>query len=331
MRVFVAGGSGAIGRRLVPLLASRGHVVAATTRSPEKMELLHELGAKPVVMDALDRDAVIAAVTQFRPQVVVHQLTDLHAATNLRNFDKAFAVTNRLRTEGTDHLLEAARAAGAKRFVAQSFGNWNYERTGRALKTEFDALDPEPPRTMQRSLDAIVHLETAVLDEGNGIVLRYGNLYGAGTGWTSPAIIGLLQARKIPVIGKGYGMFSFVHVDDAAIATVAAVERGAPGIYNIVDDTPSPVSIWLPLFATALGAKEPRHVPVWLARLGAGPAVVSMFTDIRGASNRKAKLGLGWNLLYPSWLDGLRDGLDEARLDPAVASRLLRLPLEAAA
>jgi nucleoside-diphosphate-sugar epimerase len=325
MRVFVAGATGAVGKRLVPLLVARGHKVVAMTHERANERVLVEAGAEPAVADALDRDAVVEAVTRTEPEVVVHELTSLAGATNVRNFDREFAVTNRLRTEGTDNLVEAARRSGAGRLVAQSFGNWNYERTGGPVKTESDPLDPDPPASMRQSLAAIEHLESAVAGDGAfaGLALRYGNLYGGGTGWTAPVIVESLRSRKLPIIGDGEGVFSFIHVDDAAIATVAAVEGGAPGIYNISDDEPAPVRVWLPILARAVGAKPPRHVPSWLGRLAAGEAIVSMFTRTRGASNAKAKSELGWEPAYPSWRQGFEHGRAETPVDPAAAARLL--------
>jgi nucleoside-diphosphate-sugar epimerase len=315
MKIFVAGASGAIGQRLVPLLVSRGHEIAAMTRTPAKARLLYELGAAPVVADGLDRDAVVAAVTRAAPEVVVHEMTSLATATNLRRFDKVFALTNRLRTEGTDHLLEAARRAGARRLVAQSFAGWNYERSGGAVKTEDDPLDPSPPRSMRRSLAAFVHLESVVVGATDleGIALRYGGLYGPGTSTAldSP-FVEAVRRRRLPIIGDGAGVWSFVHVDDAASATLAAVERGEPGVYNVVDDAPARTNVWLPEFARIVGAKPPRHVPAWLGRLVAGEAVVVMFTSARGASNAKAKRDLGWRLQYSTWRHGFRTGLSEA-------------------
>jgi nucleoside-diphosphate-sugar epimerase len=325
MRVFVAGATGAVGKRLVPLLVARGHEVVAMTRERTNERVLVEAGARPAIADALDREAVVEAVTRAEPEVVVHELTSLAGATKIRNFDREFAVTNRLRTEGTDNLVEAARRSGAGRLVAQSFGNWNYERTGGPVKTESDPLDPDPPASMRQSLAAIEQLESAVVGNGAfaGVALRYGNLYGAGTGWTSPVFVELLRKRRLPIIGDGGGVFSFIHVDDAAIATVAAIEGGAPGIYNIADDEPAPVRVWLPILAQAVGAKPPRHVPAWLGRLAAGEAIVSMFTRIRGASNAKAKSELGWQLADPSWRQGFEHGLAETPLDPAAAERRL--------
>jgi nucleoside-diphosphate-sugar epimerase len=312
MRIVVAGATGALGRRLVPLLVERGHEVVGMTRSPAKAADLRAAGAEPVVADALDRDAVLRAVGQARPEVVVHQLTALAGLTNSRRFDQGFALTNRLRTEGTDHLLAAARAAGARRFVAQSFAGWPFARVGGPVKTEEDPLDPDPPAEFRRTLDAIRHLESAVLGaEGlEGVVLRYGGFYGPGTSVGDGGfLLEEIRRRRLPIVGAGTGVWSFVHIDDAAAATAAAVERGAPGIYQIVDDDPAPVSAWLPALAAAIGAKPPRRVPAWVARLVAGEHGVVLFTDIRGASNAKAKRELGWNPAYPSWRQGFRTGL----------------------
>jgi len=323
MKVFVAGGTGAVGRRLVPLLVARGYEVAATTRSREKARTLYELGAQPVVVDALDREGVLEAVRRLEPEIVVHQLTGLAGSTDLKRFDDVFAFTNRLRTKGTDYLLEAARTVGARRLIAQSFGNWNYERTGRSVKTEADPLDPSPPPSMSRTLAAITYLESAVVgaDALDGLALRYGNLYGPGTGTAEDGpLVEIVRRRRLPIIGDGAGVWSFVHVDDAAGATIAAIERGEPGIYNIADDEPAPANVWLPELARILGAKPPRHVPVWLGRLAAGEALVSMFTRIRGASNAKAKRELRWQPFYPSWRDGFRAGLAETPIEPATAS-----------
>jgi nucleoside-diphosphate-sugar epimerase len=312
MRIVVAGATGALGRRLVPLLVERGHEVVGMTRSPAKAADLRAAGAEPVVADALDRDAVLRAVGQARPEVVVHQLTALAGLTNSRRFDQGFALTNRLRTEGTDHLLAAARAAGARRFVAQSFAGWPFARVGGPVKTEEDPLDPDPPAEFRRTLDAIRHLESAVRGaEGlEGVVLRYGGFYGPGTSVGDGGfLLEEIRRRRLPIVGAGTGVWSFVHIDDAAAATAAAVERGAPGIYQIVDDDPAPVSAWLPALAAAIGAKPPRRVPAWVARLLAGEHGVVLFTDIRGASNAKAKRELGWNPAYPSWRQGFRTGL----------------------
>ena len=312
MKVFVAGGGGAIGARLVPQLLDRGHEVVALTRSPAKAEGLGALGAEVATADALDRQAVIEAVTRSRPEIVIHQLTALSRMKSLRNFDREFALTNRLRTEGTDHLIEAARATGVRRFIAQSYGNWNYERRGGRLKTEEDPFDPDPPANQKRSIAAIRHLESAVLGaEGiGGVALRYGNFYGPGNGISRDGEIAeQVRRRRLPIIGDGAGIWSFVHIDDAAAAAVAAIERGDPGVYNVADDAPAPVAEWLPELARVLGAKAPRRVPIWLGRLAAGEVAVSMMTQIRGTSNAKAKRELGWQPRYSSYREGFREGL----------------------
>ena len=315
MKVFVAGATGAIGRHLVPQLIQRGHEVVGTTRSPAGASLLRRWGAEPLVVDGLDRDAVLGAVTAVQPEVVVHQMTSLRGIATARNFDEQFELTNRLRTEGLDHLLAAARAAGARRFLAQSFTGWPNAREGGPVKTEDDPLDPDPPRTMQKTLAAIRYLEETVTSATDleGLVLRYGAFYGPGT-TLSPGgeHFEMVRKRRFPLVGGGAGVWSFIHVADAAAATVAAVERGAPGIYNIVDDEPAPVSVWLPELAKALGAKPPRRIPTWLARLAAGEAAVSMMTRSRGSSNAKAKRELGWTPRFASWRDGFRHGLSDA-------------------
>src|SRR3954451_1510231 len=283
MKGFVAGATGAVGRRLVPLLVERGFEVMAMTRSPDKQDAVRALGAEPVVADALDRAAVMTAVTRSEPEVVIHEMTGLTGVTSFKNFDKSFALTNRRRTEGTEHLLEGARAAGARRFVAQSFGNWNYERSGATAKTEDDPFDPAPPVRQRRSLEAIAHLEQAVLGsvEPEGVALRYATFYGPGTGFAADGdLAALVRKRRLPIIGDGGGVWSFIHVDDAATATIAAIDGGAPGAYNIADDEPVAASDWLPELARALGAKPPRRVPVWLGRLAAGEVGVSMMTRI---------------------------------------------------
>ena len=312
MRVFVAGATGVLGTRLVPLLVERGHEVTGMTRSPEKAGAVRAAGAEPAIADALDSTATAAAVERARPEVVVHELTALPAAINYRKVDRDFALTNRLRTEGTDNLLGAARASGARRFVAQSFAGWPYARLGGLVKTEEDPLDPDPPPGLRTTLDAIRHLEAAVLGtEGiEGLVLRYGGFYGPGTSvGKGGSVTEDVRRRRIPLVGDAGGVWSFVHIDDAARATVAAIERGEPGTYNIVDDDPAPVSEWLPGLASALGAKPPRRVPAFLARLAVGKHGVVMMTDARGASNAKAKRDLGWELEYPSWREGFRTGL----------------------
>ena len=316
MKVFVAGATGVIGNRLVPLLCDGGHEVTAMTRSPAKADSLRELGADPVVADGLDPDAVVRAVSAARPDVVVHQMTALsQMGGNLRRFDRDFLLTNRLRIEGTDALLAAARQSGTRRFVAQSFAGWPYAREGGWVKTEDDPLDPSPPPAMRRTVAAIGHLERAVTSaEGiEGVVLRYGSFYGPGT---SISVGGqhaeLVRRRRFPIVGNGAAHWSFLHVDDAAAATLAAIQGGAPGVYNIVDDEPAPVSEWLPHLASALGAKPPRRVPLWVGRLATGDVGVSLMTEARGASNAKAKRELGWRPRYGSWRSGFREGLDDA-------------------
>ena len=312
MKVFVAGGSGAIGRRLVPQLLAAGHDVVAMTRSPGKADVLRSLGADPAVVDALDRASVVQAVSRVEPDVIVHQLTGLTGISSFRNFDKEFELTNRLRTEGTDHLLAAAQASGVRRFVAQSYGNWIYARTGSALKTEDDPLDPNPPAHQVKSLEAIKYLESRVLgtDGIEGLALRYGGFYGPGTDLSTQGVFTeMVRKRRFPIVGDGAGVWTFLHIDDAASATIAAIERGAPGIYNVVDDEPAPVSRWLPQLAQALGAKPPLHVPVWIGRLAAGEVGVSMMTRIRGASNAKAKRELGWAPQHPNYREGFANAL----------------------
>ncbi len=312
MKVFLAGGGGAIGGRLIPQLIADGNQVVAMTRSPGKADALRALGAEPAVADALNRESVMQAVMRAEPDAVIHQLTALAGIKSFKNFDKEFELTNRLRTEGTDNLLEAAKAAGVSRFVAQSYGNWIYERTGTALKTDEDPLDPNPPANQVRSLAAIKHLESAVV-AADGIALRYGGFYGPGTDLsTSGTFADLIKKRRFPIVGNGAGVWTFLHIDDAASAAVAALHRGDPGIYNVVDDEPAPVSEWLPYLANVLGAKPPRHVPVWLGRIAAGEVGVSMMTQIRGASNAKAKRELGWTPRYRSYKEGFRDGLVDA-------------------
>jgi len=312
MRIFVAGATGVIGKRLVPLLRANGHEVVGTTRSPGKVDDLRALGAEPRVLDVLDAVAVGKAVSEARPEVVVHQATALSDLGNLRNLDEAFADTNRLRTEGTDNLLAAAQAAGAEEFVAQSFAGWPYAKEGSLVKDEEAPLDPSPPANAEQSMAAIRHLEKAVAgaEALAGIVLRYGGFYGPGTSlFEGGEHVAAIRKRAFPLVGSSAGMWSFVHIDDAAAATLAAIERGGRGIYNVVDDEPAPASEWLPYLAERLGAKQPRHVPEWLGRLVAGEQVVSMMTEARGASNAKAKRELGWTLVHPTWREGFANGL----------------------
>jgi nucleoside-diphosphate-sugar epimerase len=308
MKVFVAGATGAIGARLVPMLVERGHEVAGSSRSAEKAESLRAQGAEPVVLDLLDAGAVREAVVGLQPDAIVHQATALAGLTDLKHFDRSFALTNRLRTEGIDALLAAARDAGVDRFVAQSFAGWPYAREDGLVKTEDDPLDPTPVPGMRETFAAIRYLEQRVVDAG-GIALRYGGFYGS----PDDAQLELVRKRRFPIVGDGGGIFSFVHLEDAAAATVLALERGAPGVYNVVDDEPAPVGVWLPALAKEIGAKPPRHVPPFLARMFAGEPGVLLMTEARGASNAKAKRELGWTLRYPSWRDGFRAAYGPAR------------------
>ena len=305
MHVFIAGAAGAVGRTLIPTLIAEGHTVTGTTRSDAKAEALRALGARPAVMDGLDRESVLRAVTAAAPDAIVHQMTALAGDLDLRDPDKTFHVTNRLRTEGTEHLLAAAEAAGARRFVAQSYAGWPYARAGGLVKSESDALDPDPPRGIRETHAAIRRLEALATGAG-GVVLRYGGFYGPGTGLAPGGDqFEMIRKRKFPVIGDGGGLWSFAHTEDVATATLAALERGRPGeIYNVCDDEPAPVREWLPTLARTLGARPPRHVPVWLARLMASPAAVMMMTEARGASNAKAKAELDWTPAWPSWREG---------------------------
>ena len=319
MKVFVAGAAGAIGRRLVPQLLSAGHQVVATTRDPGKLEGLRALGATAAVMDGLDATAVGAAVGAAEPDVIIHQMTALAGMGNPRRFDTQFAATNSLRTTGTDHLLAAASATGVRRFIAQSYTGWPNSRSGPPTQSELDPYDSAPPKAQRQTLAAIRYLERVVpaAEACEGVVLRYGSFYGPGA---SDEFVRMVRDRKMPIVGAGAGIWSFLHVDDAASATVAAVERGAPGVYNIVDDDPAPVSQWLPVLAEAVGAKPPLRIPTWLARLAAGEVIVSMVTQIRGSSNTKAKRELHWEPRWSSWREGFRtgltDGVHRAEPDP---------------
>jgi 2-alkyl-3-oxoalkanoate reductase len=317
MRVYVAGATGAIGRRLVPRLLARGHAVVATTRTPAKVAELRAMGAEAVVVDGLDGAAVGEAVARAQPDAVVHQMTALAGAPDLRHFDRWFARTNELRTTGTDHLLAAAQAAGVPRVVVQSFTGWNNARTGGPVKTEDDPLDPEPLRWQRESMAAIRHLEAAVGGAPlEGLVLRYGSLYGPGA---SEDMVELVRARKFPLVGDGGGVWSFLHVDDAAAATVLAIERGGAGVFNVVDDDPAPVAAWLPYLAEVTGARPPMHVPAWIGTLAAGRVPVRWMTEGRGASNARFKARFGWRPAWASWREGFRFGLADAAAEPAEA------------
>jgi 2-alkyl-3-oxoalkanoate reductase len=314
MKVFVAGATGALGKQLVPMLVERGHEVTGMTRTSAKADLIRSLGARPLVADALDPEAVAQAVAEAQPEAVVHQLTAIDAGSMTRSLDKMFTLTNRLRTEGTDHLLAAARAVGARRFIAQSFAGWPFERTGGPVKMEEDPLQASPPKSVTQSLGAIRYVEETVTGAAGieGLALRYGGFYGPGTSLglnPDGEQIEMIRKRRFPVVGNGAGIWSLVHVRDAASATAAALERGEPGLYNVVDDEPVPVSVLLPELAKTIGAKPPRHLPRWLGRLLAGEGMTIMMTEARGASNAKAKRELGWQPRYPSWRQGFREGL----------------------
>ena len=308
MRVLVAGATGAMGKQLVPRLADSGHVVFAMIRKESDKARASELGAVPVIADALDRAAVDAAVRQAAPEVVVHQLTAI-GRVDPRHMERSFAPTNRLRREGTDNLLAAAQAVGVRRFVAQSNGGFTYARTGGSVKTEEDPLDPSPVRPMTSMIAAVEYLEKAVLGASwtEGVVLRYGAFYGPGTSMAPGSEqFEMIRKRKFPVVGDGGGVWSFVHIADAAEATVVAIENGRRGVYNIVDDDPAPVAEWLPELAAKLGAKKPLRVPRFIGRLAAGPAGVVLMTELRGASNAKAKRELGWSPAHSSWREGVQ-------------------------
>lgn len=312
MRIFLAGATGAIGRRLVPALLAAGHEVIGTTRSPQRAEQVRTAGAEPVVVDPLDRAAVTGAVASARPDVVMHQLTSLTGMVSFKRMDEQFAATNALRTTGIDILLAAAVAAGARRFIAQSFTGWPNARRGGPVADEDHPLDDDPAPEARASLAAIRHVETVVpeAEEIEGLVLRYGFFYGPGTGFEQGGpILELLAKRRFPVVGGGGGVWSFIHIADAVTATVAAVDRGGPGRYNITDDEPAPVAQWLPYLAGVLGAEPPRRLPAWLGRPMLGRQGVRMMTDVRGSSNARAKRELGWSPGYPSWREGFRAGL----------------------
>ena len=305
MRVFVTGATGALGRHLVPGLVAAGHEVTATTRTPGKVAQLRAAGAEPVVVDGLDREAVIAAVLAAAPEVIVHQMTALAGLRSLRNPDKAFAATNELRTRGTDNLLAAAARAGTRRVIAQGYAGAGPDKpSGAALKTDDDLLDWRPIPSAARMVAAIRHVDDTVpLEAPEGIVLRYGTFYGPGA---SDVLLDAVRKRQVPVIGSGTGIWSFIEITDAAAATLAAVEGGAPGIYNVVDDDPAPVAEWVPYLAQVAGAKPPLRMPAWLGRLLAGGFVVAQMTTSRGSSNQKARKEFGWVPRYPSWREGFR-------------------------
>ena len=311
MKILVAGASGALGKQLVPRLVADGHEVVGTTRTEQKLPMLNELGATGVVADLLDPDQVARVVAEAEPEVIIHELTALNRPFDIKHFDRTFEETNRLRTESTDHLLAAGRAAGVKRFIAQSYAGWPAARTGELVKSEDEPLDPAPPKNIRKTHDAIRYVEEAVTgaDWTEGLVLRYGGFYGPGTSLSAEggAQVEQIRERKFPVVGNGAGVWSFVHIEDAADATALAVTHGRRGLYNIVDDEPAPVAEWLPAAASAVGAKPPRHVPLWLGRLVAGEVGAVMMTEVRGASNEKAKRELGWRPRHASWRQGFAE------------------------
>jgi nucleoside-diphosphate-sugar epimerase len=314
MRVFVAGSTGAIGKFLVPLLIENRHEVVALARASRKAESLEAMGAKVTIADALNKEELTAAIRKAEPEVIIHQLTALASVGNFKKFNEEFALTNRLRTEVTDTMLAAAHMVGARRFIVQSFCGWPFAREGGPVKTEEDPLDSNPPASFSKILAAIRYLEDTVRKtvDLEALALRYGMFYGPGTGISNGGpIVELVRKRRMPIVGNGAGIWSFIHIEDAARATVAAISLGDPGIYNIVDDEPAPVSTWLPALAEAVGAKPPYRVPLWLGRLVIGDGGVSMMTRIRGGSNAKAKRELGWKPIYPSWRRGFVEGLGQ--------------------
>ena len=312
MKVLVAGATGGLGRSLVPQLIAAGHEVTGMTRSESGASSVRSFGADVVLADGLDAAAVRTAVEKVRPEVVVHQMTALKGGIDFKHFDDSFAMTNRLRTEGTDNLLAASQAAGVRRFVVQSYAGWNLQHGGSATKTEADPLDPNPVPAQQQTMAAIKHLESAVqnADGIEGVALRYGSFYGpTGDIGKGGSMVEMIQKRRLPLIGDGTGIWSFIHYDDAASATVKAVESDVTGVFQIADDDPAQVAVWLPEFARILGAKPPRHVPAWIGRLAVGDVGVAAFTEIRGADNTLAKQTFGWQPGYASWREGFRKGL----------------------
>lgn len=312
MKIFVTGGTGALGKFLLPQLLEQGHEVVALTRSVDRAEPIERLGASAVIADPLDKQAMTAAVRRAEPEVIIHQLSALKSAGNFKKFDDDFALTNRFRTEVTDTLLAAARTIGTQRLIVQSFCGWPYARKGGPVKTEDDPLDPKPPEGFVKTLAAIKYMESKIHSVPNlaGIALRYGNFYGAGSSISKTGAVGkMVKKRKLAIVGGGGGIWSFIHLSDAARATVAAISRGEPGIYNIVDDEPAKVSAWVPVLAKAVGGKPPRRIPHWLGELLIGKAGVSMLTQVRGGSNAKAKRDLEWTPQYASWRRGFLEAL----------------------
>ncbi|NUP10797.1 MAG: NAD(P)-dependent oxidoreductase [Polyangiaceae bacterium] len=318
MKIFVAGATGAIGQRLLPQLIARGHQVTAMTRSQAKVEPLRALGAEAVVVDGLDAVAVGEAVARAEPDAIVHQMTSISGTADLRHFDRWFAATNALRTRGTEHLLAAARASGVRQFVAQSYTGWTNARTGGPVKTEVDPFDDSPAKAQRETMAAIRFLEQAVLAAPlEGVALRYGNFYGPGA---SDALVDMVRKRKMPIVGGGGGVWSWIHLDDAASATVIALERGLRGIYNVTDEEPAPVAEWLPYLAKVVGAKPPMHVPAWVGRLLAGEVPTRWMTEGRGSSSEKLRAATDWRPRWRTWRDGFRFGLTESSQPPARAA-----------
>jgi nucleoside-diphosphate-sugar epimerase len=314
MRIFVAGATGALGRQLLPRLVERGHEVTGMTRTESKQHQVRDLGARPVVADALDPESVAQAVAEAEPEAIVHQLTAIRHALDMRHMEREFAQTNRLRTEGTDHLLAAGRAVGVRRFVAQSYAPAIFARVGGPVKVEEDAIDESPPKELRTTLEAIRYVENAVTGATwtEGVVLRYGGFYGPGTNFSlgpEGTVVETIRKRRFPLVGKGGGVWSFIHIEDAADATVKAIEGRGRGIYNIVDDEPAAVAEWLPVAAEAVDAPAPRRVPRWLGRLFAGEFATVMMTEARGASNAKARRELDWAPRHASWREGFATGL----------------------
>jgi len=322
MKIFIAGATGAVGRPLVSACIKAGHSVIGLTRTPAKAGLIRAMGAEPAVADGLDADAITAVMGSARPDAVIHEMTELAGATDLRNFDRTFAGSNQLRTRGTDILLAAAQENGVRRFIAQSYCGWPYARIGEAIKTEADPLDPDPPVELRATLEAIRYVGRAVTGSANleGIVLRYGSFYGPGTGMLERVMVEQIRKRRMPLVGNGAGWWSFVHVDDAADATVKALEHGKPGsIYNVVDDDPAEVREWLPALAEIVGARRPFRLPAWIARIVAGEHLVAMMTQIRAGSNRKAKAELGWQPRHPSWREGFSEVVRQSGVESTAA------------
>ena len=307
MRVFVAGATGAIGRPLVRRLVAEGHAVTGMTRFEEKAGPMLDAGvATVVVCNAFDGEALTRAVVAARPEVVVHLLTDIPRNLDPKRYADQMAGNDLLRREGTRNLIEAARRSGVRRLLAESI-SFAYAPAGGLVKDEDASMYLGAPDPFRATVEAAIDLEEQVLWAGDvqGLVLRYGRLYGPGTVYAPGGqVADLVRRRRFPIVGDGGGIFSFVHVEDAAEATALAVTRGSPGVYNVVDDEPAPVSEWLPAYAAVMGAPRPRRVPSFVARMAAGTFIVESMTEERGASNAKARAELGWEPAHPSWRTG---------------------------